>query len=237
MLINPKFIALSLALTWAGTVFSQQEARVVPANVVQLSASASQEVVQDTLTVSLSVMREGADAASVQNQLKAVLDAALAEARKATVAGQMEVRTGQFGVFPRYGRDNKPNGWQGSAELVLEGPDFLRIGATVGRLPMLTVTSVNFSLSRAARARVESEVQGRAIELFRSRASEIARSFGFSGYTLREVSVGSSEPPAGVRSRLMMTMDARAATAETALPVEAGRTQVQVSVSGSVVLK
>ena len=231
-----KMIAVTLCLAGASSVFSQHQPMPAPANVVQLSASATQEVMQDSLSISLGVMREGSDAATVQNQLRVALEAALTEARKAVVAGQLEVRTGQFGISPRYGRDGKPSGWQGSAELVLEGQDFARIGAAVGRLSTLTVSSVNFSLSRATRARAETEVQARAIELFRERASEIARGFGFSGYTLREVSVGSSEPPVMMRTRLM-AMDTRAVAAEAPLPVEAGRAQVSVNVSGTVVLK
>lgn len=230
-----KKIAIFLCLAWSGVVFSQEKGPA-PANVVQLSASASQELVQDQLSISLSVTREGIDAAVVQQQLKSALEAALTEARKAVLAGQLEVRTGQFGIYPRYGRDGKTTGWQGTAELVLEGPDFSRIGATVGRLPMLTVGSVTFSLSRAARARAETEVQARAIAQFRERAADIARGFGFSGYTLREVSVGSSEPPQVMRPRLL-AMDARAASAEPAMPLEAGRALVSVSVSGTVVLK
>lgn len=236
MSITTKKIAVTLAVTWATALFAQQQVAPAPANVVQLSASASQEVLQDTLSISLGVLREGNDAAAVQNQLRSVLEAALNEARKAVVAGQLEVRTGQFGIYPRYGRDGKPAGWQGSAELVLEGQDFARLGTTVGRLSMLTVSSVNFSLSRAARTRVEAEVQAQAIERFRGRAADIARGFGFAGYSLREVSVGSSEPPMVMRPRLM-AMDARAAAAEAPLPVEAGRTQVSVSVSGTVVLQ
>lgn len=56
----------------------------VPAlsNVVQLSAQGSIEVQQDTLTISLSTTRESPDSSSLQIQLKAALESALAEAKK-----------------------------------------------------------------------------------------------------------------------------------------------------------
>jgi DNA-binding response OmpR family regulator len=48
---------------------------------VTLSASASVQVPQDELTLTLSTQREGSSAPEVQNQLKTALDAALTLAR------------------------------------------------------------------------------------------------------------------------------------------------------------
>ena len=63
-------------------------------NQVQLSASAVAEVPQDLLSITLSATRDGNDAAAVQAQLKAVLEAALTQVRAAARPGQLEVRTG-----------------------------------------------------------------------------------------------------------------------------------------------
>ena len=92
-----------------------------------------QRVAQDWLVISLNTRKEGPDAASVQAQLKAALEAALAVARPAAREGQMAVRTGSIGLHPRYNRDGKISGWQGSTELVLEGTDFGRITTTAGQ--------------------------------------------------------------------------------------------------------
>src|SRR4051812_14584550 len=75
-----------------------------PQNVMQLSASGTVEVLQDMLTMNLTTTREGGEANAVQAQVKAALDAALSEARKAASPGQMDVRTGNFSLYPRYGR-------------------------------------------------------------------------------------------------------------------------------------
>ena len=82
-----------------------------PQNVLQLSATGLVEVQQDLLTLSLSTTREGADAANVQADLRKAVDAALTEVKKTAQAGQMDVRSGDFNVHPRYGRDGKINGW------------------------------------------------------------------------------------------------------------------------------
>ena len=55
----------------------------------------------------LNATRDGPDAAAVQTQLKAALESALGDARRSAQAGQMDVRTGNFALFPRYGRDGK----------------------------------------------------------------------------------------------------------------------------------
>lgn len=209
----------------------------VPANVVNLSASGFLEVQDDWLSMSLNTTREGSDAVTVQNQLKAALEAALSVARPAAQPLQMEVRTGQFSIYPRYSSSGKINGWQGSAELLLEGRDFGRISSTAGKIPSLTMGQVQFSLSREARQKLESDVQALAIERFKSRAAEVARGFGFAGYTLREISVSSADQgPVPVRGRVM-AMEAKAAMTDAPVPVEAGKSMVNVTVSGAVQLR
>lgn len=133
MKILSKLIAILLVFTQAASVFAQQIPNREPLNVAQLSANGSVEVQQDLLAISMSTTREAADANVVQTQLKTALDAALIEAKKASLAGQLDVRTGNFSLYPRYGKDGKINGWQGSSELVLEGKDFARISAAAGK--------------------------------------------------------------------------------------------------------
>jgi predicted secreted protein len=122
-------------------------------NLVQLSASATVDVRQDLLTISMGTTREGAEAAAVQNQLRMALESALAEARKLALPGELDVRTGNFSLYPRYGRDGKMTGWQGTTELILEGRDFARISATAGKIQTLTLGNVSFGLSREQRAK------------------------------------------------------------------------------------
>ena len=208
----------------------------VPANVAQLSASGSVEVPQDLLSIAMNTSVSGADANAVQTQLKQALDAALAIARPSVLAGQLDVRTGNFSLYPRYDKNGKLNGWQGTTELVLDGRDFSRITTTAGKIQSLTLSNVSFSLSREQRTKVESEAQAMAIERFKAKAAEVSRGFGFAGYTLREVSINANDQGFQPRQR-MVAMQAKAADAESAVPVEAGKSTVMVTVSGSVQLR
>ncbi len=229
-------LASSVLLLAAAASWAQSTVPPEPRNVVQLAASASIEVPQDMLSITLSTTREGADANQVQTQLKTALEAALAEARKSAQPGALDVRTGNFSLYPRYGRDGKFVAWQGSAELLLEGRDFARITGTAGKIQTLTMGGVNFGLSREQRAKVEADAQAQAIEQFKLKAGDIAKGFGFGGYTLREVSVNANDQGMPPRPR-MMAMDAKVASAEAPVPVEAGKSTVMVTVNGSVQLK
>jgi len=207
-----------------------------PQNVLQLSASGTVEVQQDMLSLMLTTSRDGTDPAVVQAQLKTALDAALAEARKSAQPGQLDVRTGNFGIYPRHNQSGKITGWQGTAELILEGRDFPRITQTAGRIQSMTLGGVGFALSREQRAKVESEAQAIAIERFKAKAAELAKGFGFSGYSLREVAVNANDQGFIPRQR-MMAAEAKTAQADMAVPVEAGKSTVMVTVSGSVQLR
>ena len=234
MLMNAnKLIAACALLVCANGLFAQNMPNEPLKNVAQLSASGSVEVQQDVLSISMTTSRDGADAGTVQTQLKQALDTALGQARQAAAPGQMEVRTGNFSLYPRYGKEGKINGWQGSAELVLEGKDFARITSAAGKIQSLTLGSVGFALSREQRAKVEGEAQAQAIALFKTRASEISSAFGFGGYALREVSVNANDQGSMPRPRAL-AMSAKSDMAEAAVPVEAGKSTVLVTVSGSV---
>jgi predicted secreted protein len=228
-----RLMACTFTLAWSAAAIAQ----VVPPpqNVVQLSASGTVEVQQDLLSLSLTTTREGKDPNVVQAQLKEALDAAVSEARKAAQPGQLDVRTGNFGLYPRYEPGNKIGGWRGTAELVLEGRDFPRITQTAARIGTMTLGNVSFGLSREQRAKVEGDAQSIAIERFKAKASGLARSFGFSGYTLREVAVNSNDQGIVLRQRLMEAPMAAAASAP--VPVEAGKSAVTVTLSGSVQLR
>lgn len=232
-----KIIAACAIITCSGATFAQQIGHDTPQNLAQLSAVGSVEVQQDLLSISMNTTRDGADASAVQTQLKQALDTALAQARQAAAPGQMEVRTGNFSLNPRYGKDGKLSGWQGTTELVLEGRDFTRITTTAGKIQTLTLANVSFALSRDQRAKVEGEAQTLAIERFKAKAGEIAKGFGFSGYSLREVAVNGNDQGPSPRPYVMSMQAKSSIASDSAVAVEAGKTTVTVNVSGSVQMK
>jgi predicted secreted protein len=207
-----------------------------PENVVQLSATAQQEVVQDWLTVVLVVRHQATEASAVQSHLKTALDRALSQARSKAGLG-LEVSTGAFTVQPRHGREGQIVGWQGSAELLLQGRDLAKLAALAGETTGMVVSQMYFSVSREASQRVEADVRQQAIVRFKNQAQQIAQDFGFKGYTVREVAVSEAGLPPAARPRLMVAAEMGAAVSAAPLPAEPGKSLVQVTVSGSVQMK
>ena len=206
-----------------------------PQGVLNLASSASVEVPRDVMAVTFSTTREGADAGAVQAQLKQALDAALAEAKKVARPGLLDVQTGNFALSPRYASKGGISGWQGSAELIVEGRDIAGIGQLTGRISTLTVARVGYSLSREVREKAEAEAAAQAIARYRAKAADYARQFGYAGYAIREINVNSNDasPPRPVAMR----MQAMAASSDQPLPVEAGNGTVTVSVGGTIQMK
>lgn len=207
-----------------------------PQNVVQLSSDATVEVQQDWLVLTMNTTRDGADATLVQTRLRQALETALQQVRPLAQPGQLDIRTGNFNLYPQHDRDGRITGWQGTVELVLEGRDFALIGSAAGKVQTLTMAGVQFSLSHTQRARAQEQAQALAIDRFRANAADIAKGFGFGGYTLREVSVHANDQGGMPRPR-MLAPQAKGMAAEAAVPIEAGKAAVVVTVSGSVQLR
>lgn len=232
--MNPKLmgaIALTLSLPLASV---QAQAQTPRRDALNLSVSANQEVTRDVLSLVFSTTKEGADAGAVQAALKQALDAALAEARKAAKPGQVEVQTGNFSLYPRYApKGGGISGWAGSAELLVEGKDATAIAQLSGRISTLSIARVGWGLSREAREKVEADVAAQAISRFKARAADYSRQFGYGGYSIGEVSVATQD--GGVMPMAAPAMRYKsAALVEEALPVEAGKATVSVTVSGVV---
>lgn len=233
---STQWLVAGVMLAATQAAFSQNPAQALPLQRVSLSASATVQVPQDELTLTLSTQREGSSAPDVQNQLKAALDTALSVARRQAQSPLMEVSTGRFGLSPRHDRNGKLVGWQGTAELILQGRDFVRISQTAAQLQTLSVASVVFGLSSQQRQDAQAQAQSQAIAQFQKSATDIAKGFGFAGYTLGEVHINANQP-GPVRPTMMAASMRSAADESSPVPIEAGLSQVSVNVSGSVQLK
>jgi predicted secreted protein len=234
MHIRSFFLLCASVAIGLAPVLSQAQNLPVVNQRVNLASSASVQVAQDLLTLSLSVVREGNDAHTLQTQINAALESALQVARREAKPGQMEVRSGQFSLSPRYGRDGKLSGWQGSAGLILEGRDFSRITETAGRLQTLTVASINFGLTPEQFQAAQAKAQAQAIAQFRNNATEVAKGFGFSDYMLLDVHIGAETPAPMMRQRMLASASM---VADAPIAAEGGTSNVTVTVSGSVQLK
>ncbi|SAK62680.1 hypothetical protein AWB81_02271 [Caballeronia arationis] len=223
----------SAALTMSATVAAQTVlTQPQPSGVLSLSAQASTEVPQDTVNITLFYEQEAQDASSLTTTLNQRADAAL---RTAKGVDGVTARSGSFTVFPSTDRDGRISAWRGRTEVVLESHDFAAASKLAGKMSSsMQVGNVAFSLSPQAQRTAAQKLSTQAIESFRQQAQASAQAFGYSGYSIREVSVNHD----GTAPRPVMMMQARAmgADAKMAAPMafEAGTSTVTVNVSGSV---
>ena len=207
--------------------------QAAPSGVVALTATASTDVTRDMLTITLMTTRDGADASAVQSFLKQAVESALAEARSVSRPGQIDVRTGNFSLSPRYSPKNAISGWQGSAEVVLEGRDLQGLSQLAGRIQTMSIARVSQGLSREQREKAEATALSQAISRYRAQAADVTKQFGYSSYAVREVSVSTNDPgsnpvPMFAVARSMSVQN------DAPMPIEAGQTSVTVTVNGTV---
>ena len=229
-------LAASLPMLAAAQAPIVQTVQKDPEGVVSLNSSATVQVPNDWITVQFSTSKEGVDANAVQAALKEALGTALAQARQvARPDGHVEVQGGGFSLQPRFNNKGIVNGWTGSTSLTVQGRDMGTIAELAGRVQSMTVASLDYSVSREAREKVEGDVAAQAIARFRAKAADYAKAFGFANFVVREANVGidnGQPPPRPFRAKLAM-----APSVSDALPVEAGSGSVTANVNGSVQLK
>jgi predicted secreted protein len=239
--MNKKVLALvaacALSSAWSTQAAAQPPAvQKEPEGVVSLNSSATVQVPNDWISVQFTTSKEGADANLVQAALKEALGTALAQARQvARPDGHVEVQGGGFSLQPRFNAKGLVNGWTGSTSLWVQGRDMTAIAELAGRVQSMTVGSLDYSVSREAREKVEGEVAAQAIARFRAKAADYAKAFGYATFTVREanVAVDNGQPtPRPFRLKAAM-----ASSVGDALPVEAGSGSVTANVNGSVQLK
>ncbi len=237
MRITSSLCALAFLAAFVGAAPAQQQQLATllsPSGVLSLSATATIEVPKDLMSVVFTVTRDGADSGAVQTQIKQALDAALAEARRIAKPGQVDVQTGAFSLSPRYSQKGVINGWQGTAELRVEGRDMPAIATLAGKINTMTVNRVEYGIARETREKLEQDAAAQAIAAFRAKAASASKLFGYADYTVREVNISTdAQMPVPYRVETAMMKSADAAP----LPVEAGKGSVTAVVNGAVQMR
>lgn len=199
--------------------------------VLSLDAQAVTEVPTDTVTLTLGAEQEGADPGAISTALSRKADEVIAQAKRTS---GVQAETGGFNIYPNTNRDGKISTWRGHAEVRITSKDFAAASKLAGQLAnQMQVQNVNFTLSREARTAAETKLIDQAVASFRDKALATTKLFGYTSYTIRDVHVseGSSNPG----PRPMMRMAAAPASFDSApVPIEGGKAQVTVTVSGAV---
>jgi predicted secreted protein len=200
---------------------------------VTLSASATASVPNDRMHASLRAEADNADAAAAAVVVNTRMAKALARAR--AVAG-VEASTTGYSSFQVTDKAQVTR-WRVAQTLKLEGSDFTALSALISQLQGdggLVVDGTQFSVSDASRKKAEDGLTQQAIKSWQARAAEAARGFGFDGWRVGNVAIQTGEsfhPQPVMRA---MAFDAKAAPP---VAVEAGNSDITVTVSGDAILE
>jgi len=204
---------------------------VNPSDVLSLDAAVTTEVSPDLAIINLAIDREGPDPVVLSREINQVLTDALARAR--AISGVIAA-SGGYTSYPRQDNRGKRTGWQVRAELILKSKDFARLSQLAGALGNdLQVSGTRFEVSPELRGAEEARLIDSAAQAFRNKATAAVKAFGFAGYRIREVQLGSLGQQAGPRPVLMAMSRAGGADAA-GPPLESGRVTLTLTVSGSV---
>lgn len=227
---------LAFAATFVFGLTAHAQTALEPFNFVRLDAVVSAPITPDTAVITMSVDRAGTDTSVMTQQINKIMGDAVRDAK--AVAG-VEAITGRFSTQQQY--DNRGNaiGWTVRSDLTLKSKDFGSLGKLSGNLSTtLKIVGSGFEVSRELKAREDAALLQQGLQAFQEKAKITAQTLGFSGYTLREITIQQAQLEQGNQPRHMM-MAKSASMADTPPPVqiEAGRTAINLTVTGSIQLK
>ena len=171
----------------------------------------------------------GADAADVARRVNAAIAGGLATAK--AQAG-VTVKTGNSQTWPIYAKGGRTiEGWRMRSEIVLESRDAAALSTLLGKLQaQLAVSQLGFVPAPETRRAAEDEAALEAIAGFQSKAARYAATLK-KPYRIRSMNIGGgSHVPQPMFRGAMMAAEAAP------MPVEAGESNVTVSINGQIEL-
>lgn len=201
--------------------------------VISLSAAATASIANDRVYAWLRAEADNADPAKAAADVNARMAKALARAK--AVAG-VDAATSGYSSFQVTDK-NQPTRWRVAQTLTLEGTDFAAMATLVSKLQAddaLVMSGMNFAVSTDARRRAEDALTQQAIKAWQARAQNAANGFGYPAWRTGKVTIQTGDF-ARPTPMFRQGVSAMAASAPP-VAIEAGNTDVTVSVSGEAVL-
>ena len=199
-------------------------------NIVNLSAQQSRQVANDIMVVTMQAVAQkdrAAEAGQTVNEMMKWADQVI------SAKAEIKHRTINYQTHPVYQNRNLV-GWKVSQQLLLQSSDSDSLAALVGTLQQqLQVISMRFEISPDQRRKEIDGLIVEALQAFREKAELITATLKAQDYHLVNISVnenGGFVPYRGVVQAEAMAMSAAPPS------VEAGDSEVQVSVNGTIQL-
>lgn len=198
---------------------------------IELSAEANRPAANDLVRATVSAEASGTTPGELSRQVNSLIADALKIAR---AYPGVKTQSGGTSTYPSYSKGGKIESWRMRSNLSLESGDTAALSELLGKLQnSLAVSSLVLQPSPETRKKAENEAILDAIAAFKARAKVIAAALE-KPYHIKQLTVNSS----GRVIQPMFRSTAKAMTAEAApMPMEAGESLVNVTISGQIELE
>ena len=221
-------MALGLLSTSAN---AQENANQAPT--AALSATATVNLSQDTVHITLAAEEAAASQDAVAGALNKKLDSVMQEAKKDK---NVSARSGTYRIWPTTDKDGKISQWRGHAEIILKSGDFAASSSLAAKLSdRMPINNLSFSVSDEKKAEQEEKLIQQAVQSLNTRAKILASALGYKDYQIIKIDLGGSgNYPISPVPRMMSAM----ATKDSVnVPIEAGEESLSVSIQAEISLQ
>ena len=199
--------------------------------IVNIQASASQEVETDTMQATISVEAENYDPAMLAKTINEKMAWALEIAKPFK---SVKVKGGQYSSYQIY---NKRifKAWRGTQTITLESKDSAKLGKLIGLLQKkLLIKSLRYHVSKEKSQRIKKLLTNQAITNFKEQAKVITKGFDKNKYVIHQININSNDQrrPVHYAKSRMMAADSMSESAPANL--QQNTSNIQVNINGSI---
>ncbi len=198
---------------------------------ISLSASAQQQVNNDTIIVTLYAEEEGSNAAKLADIVNRKIRRAVDNLKR---HDDIKLQTNAYTTNPRYNK-NKVIGWRVRQSIRLESKNMAKVSQLLGSLQQeLALQGMHFAVSPELKTSTNDALIAEALDAFKKRAGMITEELGRRGYRIVSINIstsGGGRMKHFPRAAMMMEADVAAPA------VEAGEATVQVNVNATIELE
>jgi len=198
-------------------------------NTVNLQAQAEREIPNDQMIVLLATEHEGSDTTGLTAKINSDMQWALEIINKYSA---VESQSKSYQTYPTY-RKQVVIGWRASQQIEIKSENIAALTELVGKLQeKLQVKQMSFSPTTETRVRIENELIEEAMQAFLARVEIVKKNMPEKNHRIINLNIntGGYRPPIVHAQRTMMNSMEMAS----APSVEAGKSKLTVTVSGSV---
>ncbi len=198
-------------------------------NTVNLQAQAEREIPNDQMIVLLATEHEGSDTAELAAKINSDMQWTIEVTKKYPA---VDSQTKSYQTYPTY-KKQVVIGWRANQQIEIKSENIAALTELVGKLQeKLQVKQMSFSPTTETRVRFENELIEEAMQTFLARVEIVKKNMPVKNHRIINLNInaGRNQPPVIVAQRTMM----KSMEMASAPSVEAGKSKITVTVSGSV---